>query len=99
MPSPFPGMDPYIERPAIWPDFHFTFMAYIKSALLPQVRPRYAVMTAARRSVTEAGHLPGPEVSVFELWPDEVRERSVHILDFADEGRIVTALEVLGPAH
>lgn len=22
MPSPFPGMDPYIEDPKIWPDFH-----------------------------------------------------------------------------
>lgn len=22
MPSPFPGMDPYLENPAIWPDFH-----------------------------------------------------------------------------
>ena len=22
MPSPFPGMDPYIETPELWPDFH-----------------------------------------------------------------------------
>ena len=22
MPSPFPGMDPYLESPDIWPDFH-----------------------------------------------------------------------------
>jgi hypothetical protein len=22
MPSPFPGMDPYIETPALWSDFH-----------------------------------------------------------------------------
>ncbi|WP_416223741.1 DUF4058 family protein [Thermoflexus sp.] len=22
MPSPFPGMDPYLERPDLWPDFH-----------------------------------------------------------------------------
>src|SRR5262245_2961849 len=22
MPSPFPGMDPYLEAPGIWPDFH-----------------------------------------------------------------------------
>ncbi|MBV8077286.1 MAG: DUF4058 family protein, partial [Planctomycetaceae bacterium] len=22
MPSPFPGMDPYLEAPYIWPDFH-----------------------------------------------------------------------------
>ena len=22
MPSPFPGMDPYLEAPGIWPDLH-----------------------------------------------------------------------------
>ncbi len=22
MPSPFPGMEPYLEAPDIWPDFH-----------------------------------------------------------------------------
>ena len=22
MPSPFPGMDPYLEKPALWPDIH-----------------------------------------------------------------------------
>ena len=22
MPSPFPGMDPYLEAPQIWPDYH-----------------------------------------------------------------------------
>lgn len=26
MPSPFPGMDPYLEDPALWPDFHQRFL-------------------------------------------------------------------------
>src|SRR6476469_767025 len=26
MPSPFPGMDPYIESPVHWPDFHGRFI-------------------------------------------------------------------------
>ena len=26
MPSPFPGMDPYLEDPWLWPDFHLSFM-------------------------------------------------------------------------
>jgi hypothetical protein len=26
MPSPFPGMDPYLEDPAFWPDFHHRFI-------------------------------------------------------------------------
>ncbi|MBW3540169.1 MAG: DUF4058 family protein [Planctomycetes bacterium] len=28
MSSPFPGMDPYLEDPAFWPDFHSTFINY-----------------------------------------------------------------------
>ncbi len=26
MPSPFPGMDPFLESPAFWPDFHSRFV-------------------------------------------------------------------------
>jgi hypothetical protein len=26
MPSPFPGMDPYLENPEIFPDFHDSFV-------------------------------------------------------------------------
>lgn len=43
MPSPFPGMDPYLEDPAIWPDFHNAFAGDLRAALngiLP--RPYYA---------------------------------------------------------
>ena len=39
MPSPFPGMDPYLEDPAYWSGFHTTFNIYIRSAislLLPE---------------------------------------------------------------
>lgn len=43
MPSPFPGMDPYLEDPAIWPDFHHALASEISAhlnAALP--RPYYA---------------------------------------------------------
>src|ERR1700722_11845313 len=33
MPSPFPGMDPYLEAPAIWPDFHDALAAQLRAAL------------------------------------------------------------------
>lgn len=33
MPSPFPGMDPYLEARDIWPDFHQALAAEIRSAL------------------------------------------------------------------
>ncbi|MFO0850219.1 MAG: DUF4058 family protein [Gemmataceae bacterium] len=43
MPSPFPGMNPYLEHPAVWVDFHQTFIPAAREALTPQVRPRYFV--------------------------------------------------------
>jgi len=39
MPSPFPGMDPYLESPAFWRGFHSRFLVAISDALtevLPQ---------------------------------------------------------------
>ena len=42
MPSPFPGMDPFIEGQR-WQDFHSTYIAVLKELLVPAVRPRYSV--------------------------------------------------------
>jgi hypothetical protein len=42
MPSPFPGVDPFIE-PYRWPDFHHELIAVIREMLVPVVRPRYVV--------------------------------------------------------
>ena len=33
MPSPFPGMDPYLEAPDIWPDFHHALATEIRGEL------------------------------------------------------------------
>ncbi|MCK4452049.1 MAG: DUF4058 family protein [Anaerolineae bacterium] len=30
MPSPFPGMDPYLEYPVRWPDVHHSLITYIR---------------------------------------------------------------------
>lgn len=43
MPSPFPGMDPYLEAPDHWPGVHTRLVATIGDVLVPQVRPRYFV--------------------------------------------------------
>ena len=64
MPCPFPGMDPYIERPAIWPDFHDSLIAAIRGVLQPLLRPRYAAVTQDRLYVVEADRPIRPDVSV-----------------------------------
>ena len=41
MPSPFPGMDPYLERPGQWPSFHMDFIVEMKRHLVPRVGDKY----------------------------------------------------------
>ena len=41
MPSPFPGMDPYIEQSKIWPDFHNSLADEIRARLNRRIRPAY----------------------------------------------------------
>ena len=41
MPSPFPGMDPYIEQNKIWVDFHARLADEISARLNTQIRPAY----------------------------------------------------------
>lgn len=47
MPSPFPGMDPYIESQE-WEDFHTTFNTVMREALAPPLEPRYIVRVERR---------------------------------------------------
>jgi Protein of unknown function (DUF4058) len=64
MPSPFPGMDPYIERSEIWPDFHNQLIASVKAVLQPLLRPRYAAITEDRLYVVESDRPIRPDVAV-----------------------------------
>ena len=43
MPSPFPGMNPYLEQASVWQDFHNTFLIAIRGELAPQLSPKYFI--------------------------------------------------------
>ncbi len=43
MPSPFPGMNPYLEHPAVWPSFHSRFIVALADQLTPQADPAFFV--------------------------------------------------------
>lgn len=47
MPSPFPGMDPFIEGP-MWGDFHTTFNTVLREQLAAELRPLYSVVVERR---------------------------------------------------
>jgi hypothetical protein len=70
MPSPFPGMDPYLEVPDIWPDFHASLAVEVKHQLNRQMSPAYYATVEIQTVVDEAGvdvsHTIRPDVSVYE---------------------------------
>ncbi len=64
MPSPFPGMDPFLETPAIFPDFHDGFVAAMREALQPQLPQPYYAALGRRAWVEISERFIGPDVSV-----------------------------------
>ena len=81
MKSPFPGMDPYLE--AHWSAVHINLLVAIQDALQPLLPP--LLRARAHEQVT-------PESA-----PDEPIIRFVKIIDIEQNGRLVTAIEVLSP--
>jgi hypothetical protein len=53
MPSPFPGMDPYLESPVIWPDVHLNLISGIQAELNPGLRPRYVARVELRVYISD----------------------------------------------
>ncbi len=41
MPSPFPGMDPFLEKTPVFHELHTQLLAAIQGQLQPQIRPKY----------------------------------------------------------
>ena len=67
MPCPFPGMDPYLEHPSIWPDVHNRLIVFIADDISPQIRPNYYVALEERVYVAEHGEsefIGRPDVTV-----------------------------------
>jgi hypothetical protein len=83
MGTPFPGMDPYQETPALWPDVHNSLVAAMRNSLGPLLRPRYVGCLEER-----------VEVPV----PDPVRETYL-VVRAAQAGDVVTVVELLSPTN
>lgn len=66
MPSPFPGMDPYLEGP-LWTTLHFTLGAEIVRQLAPRLRPRYLVFPEERFVMEMPESIA---ISIAPIYPD-----------------------------
>ena len=53
MPSPFPGMNPYLESPDVWEMFHTHFIVEAHRRLAEAVQPKYEVQTESRLYIHE----------------------------------------------
>jgi hypothetical protein len=53
MPSPFPGMDPYLEEPSGWPSMHHRLISTIGDTLIAQLVPHYLVSIEERVYITD----------------------------------------------
>ena len=60
MPSPFPGMDPYLETPDLWPDVHHELISQIRATLNLLIRPQYVTRVELRIYVSDEDD-PGRE--------------------------------------
>jgi hypothetical protein len=91
MPSPFPGMDPYLEEDALWPLFQHQLVLSLYQILLPGLVDRYRARIAQRQYVTEQA-----------LFTSIIREE--HHEDYIEirqrnDGRLVTLIDVVSPAN
>lgn len=64
MPSPFPGMDPYLEAPEVFPDLHDSFITYLREHLQARLPAPYFAAIGRRVWIELARRSIGPNVHV-----------------------------------
>jgi hypothetical protein len=91
MPSPFPGMDPYLEDEKVWPAFQHQLVLCLYQILLPGLVDRYRARIGQRRYVTE-------QALFTSVIREEHTEEFVEIRQRSD-GRLVTLVDVVSPSN
>lgn len=100
MPSPFPGMDPYLEAPRNWHHFHNDLAAEIQSALNGGLDPRYVawLTTYATYEVLGIAEVRAiePDVSVWER-PAPHAEGGIAVATLAPPAPVQSAIPMEVP--
>lgn len=93
MPSPFPGMDPYLELGPRWPDLHQRLITYSSELLQPQLLPKYIARIDERIELIPYGSEFIPDVMVVEP-PRKLSETKVSYGSLvADEPQTIRVLD------
>jgi len=91
MPSPFPGMDPYLEDEKLWPAFQHQLVASLYQILLPGLVDRYRARIHQRTYFTE-------EPLFTSVIRQERQEEFIEVRQRTD-GRLVTLVDIAGPIN
>lgn len=76
MPSPFPGMDPYLEDPTLWPHVHMMLIAALHDDLGPRLPTKYYVAVGERVYLTDYDdpHFVYPDLTVGRAASEQASE-------------------------
>src|SRR5687767_2141727 len=91
MPSPFPGMDPYLEEEKLWPEFQHHLVLCLYQILLPGLVDRYRARVGQRQYVTE-------QALFTSILRDERREDFIEVRQ-RNDGRLITLIDVVSPIN
>ncbi|MBB6048501.1 DUF4058 family protein [Armatimonas rosea] len=84
MAGPFPGMDPFLEKPGFWQEFHNSFIALLNIVINRELPSRFLSYTQVRMIQDE----------------DEFRrEAYLEIFDRTNRSHVVMVIELLSPEN
>jgi Protein of unknown function (DUF4058) len=66
MPSPFPGMDPFLEDAEFFPDLHDSLIVHLKESIQAKLPAKYYAITGNRIWLDVARPPVGPDVRIHE---------------------------------
>jgi hypothetical protein len=91
MPSPFPGMDPYLESPKLWPVFQHHLVGCLSSVLQPSLGDRYRLRVGNRTYVNQ-------QVLLVSIVREEHSEEYLEIRQ-RPTGRMMALIDIVSPAN
>lgn len=101
MPSPFPGIDPYLEAGGFWESFHTQLVVRIVDNLQPQLVPRYVARPTEREGVLLAARSIVPDVRIHQTSSSAARGETVvlnplepRVVQLVEEEYVETRVEI-----
>lgn len=91
MPSPFPGMDPYLEAAPLWPEFQHNLVACWMEVLLPSIGDRYRLRVGTRAYVNQ-------QVLLVSVIKEQHKEEYLEVRQRGTD-KLITLVEVISPAN